>query len=60
VVADAFFPVKGHALSACATEDARVGAFHISRAVSWVRLQGFSLALATELESLMVGAVGRF
>ena len=51
VVADAFFPVKGHAHSARATEDARVGAFHVSCAVSWVRLQGFSLALAIERES---------
>jgi len=60
MVADAFFPVKGHVHSARATEDARVGAFHVSRTVSWVRLQGFSFALATELESLMVGAIGRF
>jgi len=58
MVADAFFPVKGHAHSARATEDARVGAFHVSCAVSWVRLQGFSLALAIERESLMVGAIG--
>jgi len=60
VVADALFPVKGHAHSARATKDSRVGAFHVSRAVSWVRLHRLAFAFAAELESLMAGAVGGF
>jgi len=58
VVAGAFFPVKGHAHAARTAEDTRVGAFYVSRAVSWVRLQWFAFALAAELESLMAGAIG--
>jgi len=60
VVAGAFFPVKGHAHAARTAEDTRVGAFYVSRAVSWVRLQWFAFALAAELESLMAGAIGGF
>jgi len=59
VVADAFFPVESLVHAARAAENARVRAFHVSRAVSRMRLQRFSLG-AAELESCMGGAVGSF